>query len=176
MQLPWVPSPAWTERIGALVDSVGRCSGTRVPVLQVVLTDDATLQEHNREYRGEDRPTDVLSFSYLEGHEEHCEPLVRGEVDLDGFLEGPWPEDEEPLAGQVLVSLQTLERVGPVHTGGREAELAFMVVHGMLHVLGHDHADDVQSGVMRAFERELMARIGYPLVTAGTDRPGGVEP
>jgi rRNA maturation RNase YbeY len=117
----------------------------------------------------------VLSFSYLEGHEEHCVALAHGEVDLDGFVEGPWPDDEEPLAGQVLVSLQTLERVGPVHTGEREAELAFMVVHGMLHVLGHDHADDVQSGVMRAFERELMARIGYPLVAVETDSPGGVE-
>lgn len=161
--------------MAALVKSVGASSAAQVPVLQVVLTDDATLQEHNREYLGEDKPTDVLSFSYLEGHQPHCEALVRGEVELEEFLEGPWPDDEEPLVGQVLVSLQTLQARGPVHTGERDAELAFMVIHGLLHVLGHDHAESVEADAMREHERILMARVGYPLVDSGGADRGGQE-
>lgn len=156
----------------ALVATVGAHAGESEPVLQVVLTDDATLQEHNREYRGKDEPTDVLSFSYLEGHEEQCDALVLGEVELEDFLDGPWPDDEEALVGQVLVSLQTLEQRGPVHTGDRDAELAFMIIHGMLHVLGHDHADAEEAARMRGHERALMDRIGYPLVASSGDDPG----
>lgn len=161
--------------MAALVASVGASSAAQVPVLQVVLTDDATLQEHNREYLGEDKPTDVLSFSYLEGHEEHRDALVLGEVELEEFLEGPWPEDEDPLVGQVLVSLQTLQARGPVHTGERDAELAFMVIHGLLHVLGHDHAETAEAASMHEHERFLMERIGYPLVDPGEAEPGGQE-
>ena len=159
----------------ALVAGVGVSSAAHPPVLQVVLTDDATLQEHNREYRDEDQPTDVLSFSYLEGHEAHRDALVHGALAVEEFLDGPWPDDEEPLAGQLLVSLQTLQRRGPVHTGERDAELAFMVIHGLLHVLGHDHAEADDARSMREHERNLMARIGYPLMDSVGSDPEGVE-
>ena len=175
VDLPWEPPPAWTERMVDFLAMLGRSRGTLVPVLQVVLTDDATLREHNRQYRGEDDATDVLSFSYLEGHEDHRDALVRGEVELEDFLDDRSPAEEEPLAGQVLVSLQTLERRGPVHTGDRVAELAFMVVHGALHVLGHDHADAAEAKAMRGFERQFMEQLGYALVDASGGYPEGVQ-
>ena len=172
VDLPWVPPAEWTTRVEGLLGRVAAGAG-RPAVLQVVLTDDATLREHNREYRGVDAPTDVLSFSYLEGHEERADALVDGSVPIEEFLDGPWPEDEDPVVGQVLVSLETLERTGPVHTGDREAELAFMVVHGMLHVLGHDHAEREQTERMRRHERALMDGIGVTLAFAVDDGPEG---
>jgi probable rRNA maturation factor len=122
---------------------------TADPVLQAVLTDDATLREHNLEYRNLDAPTDVLSFSYLEGHEAYAEELRAGTRAIEDHIEDFVGEEEDLLAGQVLVSLQTLESRGPVHAVDRDGELAFMIVHGLLHVLGHDHADAEQAELMR---------------------------
>lgn len=163
VDLPWSATPEWEQRLVALVGQVSAGAVT----LQVVLTDDSTLQEHNREYRGLDRPTDVLSFSYLEGHEEHAAALLPEGADLHDYLDPPAFEGEEVIAGQILVSVETVCRRGAVHTEDLDQEMAFMVIHGLLHVLGFDHADEPDLESMRAEEARLMTRIGYPA-------PGGV--
>lgn len=152
-ELAFGPAPEVLERIRSLVADCGPADFT----LQVVLTTDATLHEHNREFRGVDRPTDVLSFSYLQGHEGHRAALLRGEVDGRRFLDFEHPQDE-PLAGQILVSLETLAARGPVHAQSLDDELAFMAVHGLLHVLGFDHTSDADAAEMEAEERQLMSR------------------
>lgn|GEM_PF-1625425 len=160
VQLPWRPTPEWVARVESLLSSVA----SSAVVLQVVLTDDDTLREHNREYRGLDRATDVLSFSYLdEGHEERAEELRRGEIPIEDYLEEPVPDGEPPLAGQVLVSVETVVGRGARHTGDLDAEIAFMLAHGVLHVLGHDHHDEAGGASMRAAERELMETAGFAL-------------
>jgi probable rRNA maturation factor len=160
VDLPWSPDPEWTKR---LEDLVGATSSSDV-VLQVVLTDDQTLQEHNREYRGLDRPTDVLSFSYLEGHEGHGESLLPAGVDLHEYLDPPAFEGDVSLAGQILVSVETVAARGPLHTSSLEQEMGFMLVHGMLHVLGFDHGDDIEAASMRREEERLMAELSWPMV------------
>jgi len=130
--------------------------------LQVVITDDETLREHNREYRGLDRPTDVLSFSYLENHEGHEESLLPPGADLQEYLDPPGIEGEASLAGQILVSAETVCRRGAVHTGELDQEMAFMVLHGLLHVLGFDHGDASSAARMRVHETRLMEALGYP--------------
>jgi probable rRNA maturation factor len=132
-------------------------------VLQCVITDDATLREHNREYRGIDRPTDVLSFSYLEGHEGRGESLLPQGADLRDYLDGPAFEGETPLVGQILISAETVVGRGPVHASSLDQEMAFMLVHGMLHVLGFDHADEAEAEQMRGHELRLMAELQWPL-------------
>ena len=166
--LPWRPTDEWIRRAEAMLEHVG----TPEPVVQFVLTDDATLHEHNRDYRGKDAPTDVLSFSYLEDHEDDADALVDGEVSALDYLDEPVLEDEPPLVGQVLVSLETLIARGPVHGADLDAEVAFMLAHGVLHVLGHDHADDDGASRMQDHERELMARGGFVLSAARTGGAG----
>ena len=61
------------------------------------------------------------------------------------------------------MSVETVVARGAVHTAGLEQEMAFMLVHGMLHVLGFDHADDEEAAAMRAQEARLMAELSWPL-------------
>lgn len=163
VDLPWSAGPEWERRVAGMLAGVSDPAA----VLQVVLTDDETLRDHNREYRGEDRPTDVLSFSYLEGHEADPDALLPAGVDLTQYLDPPAFEGEERLAGQVLVSLETVCARGPVHTGDLDQEIGFMVVHGLLHVLGFDHFDADEAARMREREVRLMAELGWPAPRAG---------
>lgn len=160
--LAFQPRPETLDRLEQLVQAYGPEGFT----LQLVLSDDATLRDHNREYREQDRATDVLSFSYLEGHQARREQLLAGEIDGRAFLEFVHPHDE-PMAGQILVSLETLLDRGPMHTSTLDDELSFMAVHGLLHVLGYDHGSDEEAEEMQARERELMAdyarRVPHPL-------------
>jgi probable rRNA maturation factor len=149
--LAWVPDSTVFDRLARLVTNYGPTEF----ILQVVLTDDATLLEHNRDYREKDRPTDVLSFSYFDGHQTSRHALLRGEVDASQYLEFCHP-DEEVLAGQILVSLETLQDRGPLHAASLDDELAFMAIHGLLHVLGFDHGTDAEAEEMQALELELM--------------------
>ena len=160
VQLPWRPTPEWTARVESLSSPVASSTA----VLQLVLTDDRTLREHNREYRGLDETTDVLSFSYLgPGHEDRADELRQGTVPIEDFLDEPHDAHDAPLAGQVLVSVETVVARGPRHTGDLDAEMAFMLVHGMLHVLGHDHHDEAGRERMQRAERELMRTAGFAL-------------
>ncbi len=127
----------------------------------VLLTDDATVHALNRDYRGVDRPTDVLSF----GLSEMAQPA------------GPEPEDAAfvlpPEAGvqlgEVIVSQETAARQAAAHGRAAAHELAHLIVHGVLHLLGHDHAEPAQERAMRAREDEVLTANGFPPGTAGWD-------
>jgi len=160
VDLPWSPDPEWQRRVTELVASTSAVDA----VVQFVITDDETLREHNREYRGIDQPTDVLSFSYLEGHEGLGESLLPAGTDLDDYLDAPAFEEEAPMAGQILVSAETVVRRGAMHTTCIGHEMGFMLVHGLLHVLGFDHADEEEAAAMEAQERRLMEALSWPLV------------
>jgi probable rRNA maturation factor len=125
--------------------------------LSLLFVDELTMSELNKRFMGEDGPTDVLAF-----------PL---EDDLVGA--GRWPDngptgpqsnrvelEEAPLLlGDVVVCPSVASTNAPSHAGTYEDELALLVVHGILHVLGMDHADPEEEAVMQAKERDLLARF-----------------
>ena len=102
--------------------------------LTLTFIDEADMSELNLEYMGVERSTDVLSF----------------------------PMDDEPtpgvptLLGDIVISPAVAERQFADHAGTLDDELALLVVHGVLHVLGHDHADDDEAAAMRARELALL--------------------
>jgi probable rRNA maturation factor len=105
----------------------------------VLLTDDETIQELNRTYRKKNKPTDVLAFALQEGEFAH--------------LAGP-------ALGDIAVSVETahvqaLERHWPL-----QDELLFLVVHGLLHLLGHDHQNDTEERRMNRVARAALAHAG----------------
>jgi probable rRNA maturation factor len=111
--------------------------------LSIVITDDEEIHVLNREWRGKDRPTDVLSFSQLEG------------LEMPG---GP------ALLGDVVISLPTTRRQSRRRGRGRDAlraELVFLLIHGVLHLLGHDHLERAQARLMRAEEERLWSGLGH---------------
>ena len=105
----------------------------------VTLTDDARIRVLNREWRGKDKATNVLSFP---------------QPDLPDDVDAPQP------LGDIIVALETL-------TGEAESEdktvghhLAHLVVHGTLHLLGYDHINDTEAEEMEALERRILAGLG----------------
>jgi len=135
-----------------------------VVTVDLVLADDATVRDLNRLYRGKDEETDVLSFAAHEG---------------EAFLDAP---DEAPSLGEVIVSVPFVERQvagyggpGALVTRDRglnpaptaiaitvEGQLAHLVVHGLLHLIGLDHElGEAEEDAMREKEEALLASLGY---------------
>lgn len=104
----------------------------------VVLTGDEQLRELNAQYLGIDSPTDVLSFP-------------SGEVD---------PDTQELYLGDVIISLPRAALQAAAGGHAVEDELALLVVHGMLHLLGHDHADADEKALMWSKQAEILDRLG----------------
>lgn len=106
--------------------------------LSLALVDDADIAALNRQYRSRSGPTDVLSFSLLEGdHAEHRGGLI----------------------GDVVISVETAARQAAARRRSLDDELARLMVHGLCHLLGHDHEADDEARVMAAEERRVRAEI-----------------
>lgn len=113
-----------------------------LPALTVLVTGDSAIRELNREYMAIDAPTDVLSFP-------------SGET--------PGEEEDERYLGDIMISLETAERQAAAggHTLSQEVEL--LAVHGVLHLLGHDHADEDGKAAMWALQSAVLQKLGNPL-------------
>lgn len=110
----------------------------------LVLVDDAAIHELNREHRGVDSPTDVLSFALDEGE--------------DGDFAGPgddWPH----LVGDVIISLERAETQRVEYGHSLEREIVYLLVHGLLHLYGFDHVEEADRRLMREREEEIMAGL-----------------
>ena len=110
--------------------------------MTIVLTDDVQLHELNREYLGVDAPTDVLSFP-------------ASETD---------PETGAQYLGDIVISIP--RAMLQAQAGGHplEAEVQLLVVHGTLHLLGHDHAEAEEKSRMWQAQAEVMSRLGLSYV------------
>ena len=112
-------------------------------VLTVTLVDDDEMREINRRHRDVDRPTDVLSF-----------PLID---DADAFALPPGIPRE---LGDVVVSYPRAVAQAEEYGHSVARELAYLIVHGVLHILGHDHEVPAEQAVMRAREEATLTVVG----------------
>jgi probable rRNA maturation factor len=128
--------PLDPRRVRVLGDRMLGELGLTKTELSVLLTNDREIRELNRVHRGKDRPTDVLSFAL----DEDC-------VDASG---------PERLLGDVVISLDTAAR--QARGRGREllAEVRFLLAHGILHLIGYDHAEPAEKREMDAMTRRLV--------------------
>ena len=132
---PAVDSERLARRAGALLRAVGHPDAE----LSVRLADDAEIADLNERFRGRPGPTDVLSFSLLEGeHARH-----RG-----------------VMLGDVVIGLAVAERQAREQGLGLEEELDRLLIHGLLHLLGHDHQEPEEARVMRGEEERLRKALG----------------
>ncbi len=106
--------------------------------LSVVLCDDAFIHPLNRDYRQKDKPTDVLSFSQREGEEA---------------------DEDDPVLGDVVISVETARRQAEERGHPLEHELRVLLVHGICHLLGYDHEEDEEAEEMEALERDLLSEL-----------------
>ena len=129
--------------------------------MSVMFVDEDTITDLNLRFMGSDGPTDVLSFP----------------IDGEGTPPGRWPDSGGPgpdrdddeddllplLLGDVVICPAVAQRNAPTHAGSFDDELALLIVHGILHLLGMDHADAVGRAAMQARERALLTDHHGPL-------------
>jgi len=140
----------WTEPLAVILQKVAQrtfeSAGAHVGAtaqLSVTLVDDQAIQELNRDHRGIDEPTDVLSFSQLEGEE------------LSAL-----PEGEPVLLGDLVLSLERCVAQAAEYGHSLERELGFLVAHGVLHLIGFDHQTPADEAVMMAKTEEILGGLG----------------
>lgn len=130
----------WRDRLEALMRLEGLPEEAR---MSVTFVDDAAIHSLNREHRSVDRPTDVLSFPQFEPDEV-------------------FPEDAPFMLGDLVVSVETAKRQADEFGHGEEREIAFLLVHGFLHLMGYDHETPEDDASMRERQRELLEHLGIP--------------
>ncbi len=107
--------------------------------VSVYVVDEAESQELNAQYRGKDKPTNVLSFP----------ADIPDEIGI-------------PLLGDLVVCAPVVEREALEQGKSLEAHWAHMLIHGTLHLLGYDHIDDDEADVMEALETRLITQLNFP--------------
>jgi probable rRNA maturation factor len=122
---------------------------TRAFDVNIILSDNATVKKLNRDYRGKDMPTNVLSFPQL---------------NFDGFkaadLKHFPPEAVIPL-GDIILAYQTVQRESREQLKTMENHLIHLIVHGTLHLLGYDHIIAQEAKAMEKKECDILAKLGY---------------
>ena len=111
--------------------------------ISILLCHNEYIHELNKQYRDIDRPTDVLSFALNEGEE-------------DGY-DGP----DTALLGDIVISLDKVQEQADEYGHSVERELAYLTIHGMLHILGYDHMEPDDKAEMRKEEEFILTRLGY---------------
>ena len=142
----------WIKLAEAVLADEGIRGETEVSILYV---DETTIADLNNRFLGKEGPTDVLAFPIDE------EPVEGGRSpDSGGTGPGfnPSPEEAPTLLGDVVICPAVAHRNAPEHAGTYDDELALLLVHGLLHLLGLDHDDPEEAEVMEAKERELLGR------------------
>lgn len=140
-----VRSPLWKAEPGA-VAAVRRAIkeaiavvSTRSGELAIVLTDDSSIRALNRQWRGKDEPTNVLSFPA-------AEPQYGAPV----------------LLGDIVIAYETTAREASAEHKPFMHHLAHLAVHGFLHLLGYDHEAKAEARVMERLETAILARLAVP--------------
>lgn len=136
---------ALAERAAAAVGAGEPCLANPRLVASLLFTSDAEVHVLNREWRERDKPTNVLSFPMLEREE----------------LEGLAADGPPVMLGDIALAAETCAREAAEKGVTLEAHAAHLIVHGLLHLAGHDHVDsDEQAEAMEALETAILAKLG----------------
>jgi len=135
----------WTDVVAATLRGESIEQGR----LDVIFVDEDEMAELNQTHMGHAGPTDVLSFP-LDG-----EPADDDDI-FAGLSDGP-----DVHLGDVVICPTVAERQAPEHAGAVDAEMTLLLIHGTLHILGHDHAEPAETEVMQGRERVHMAAAGF---------------
>jgi probable rRNA maturation factor len=120
--------------------------------LAVMLTDDAGIRTLNSNWRGVDKPTNVLSFPALQ-------PSGRGGLD-----------DAPRMLGDIAIAYQTTRKEADDEQKPFDNHLSHLAVHGFLHLIGYDHEKDDDAETMETLEAEILAQLGIPDPYADRER------
>ena len=124
--------------------------------VDVSIVDDEYIHQLNKENRGIDRPTDVLSFPMLDFDEPGDLSIV--EDSPEGYFN---PDTGELLLGDIIISLERAKVQAEEYGHSLKREVAFLTAHSMLHLFGYDHMTDEERTEMEKMQDEILNRKGY---------------
>jgi probable rRNA maturation factor len=145
VQIGKTVDPSWPEEFAALLEHGLAAYGKPTAEVGLILADDDYIQQLNRDYRGVDQPTDVLSFA-----------LDENSADLPACST---PEGIPALLGDIYLSLERAYAQAESYGHSPQREIAYLAVHGLLHLLGFDHHDPAATVTMRAAEEEILVHF-----------------
>lgn len=150
--------PVDTLRWVKLAEAVLGAQGVRDDAeLSMLFVDEQAMAELNKRFLGRDGATDVLAFPIDDDvYEGGRLPDSLGPAGPGDDVE---PSDVPTLLGDVVVCPAVARRNAPAHAGTYDDEMALLVVHGILHLLGMDHTEDEEAQAMERLERELLAQF-----------------
>lgn len=156
------PCPDDAEKLMTTVaNAAAQQEGVSLPLMvHILLTDDEEIRETNREYRGIDRATDVLSFpaiGYAAGKTAgQSEKRISREMDVDSgccFL------------GDIIISIPRAKEQAQEYGHSLTRELGYLTAHAMFHLMGYDHMEEDEKRRMRTMEEKTLASVGINRVT-----------
>jgi len=136
-----IDARAVKKTVEALLEALDEPGST----LSLTLVNDAAIRELNRTHRGKDAATDVLSFPLFDPDEREQSSAL-----------------PERMLGDIVISVDTARRQAADYDAPLQRELERLLIHGILHLLGHDHMKPGERAEMEAQERRLATAIGMP--------------
>ena len=142
----WQTEPDVESVIHRAINAAAEIAGVDVgdAELAVMLTDDAGIRTLNNNWRGVDKPTNVLSFPALQ-------PTGTAT-----------PSDVPRMLGDIAIAYETTRKEADDEQKPFDHHLSHLAVHGFLHLIGHDHENDDDAEAMEGLEQEILAHLGIP--------------
>lgn len=149
--------PCWERPISdwealvrpAILKALRQAGWTQSAEINILLTNDAKIQELNNRFRGFNKPTNVLSFPSLE-----LEEIARLKVGIE--------QPEHIVLGDVALAYETIQKEASSQGKAFDHHLIHLTVHGLLHLLGFDHEKDEDATVMESLEIEILSSLTIP--------------
>ncbi|MNN45930.1 Endoribonuclease YbeY [compost metagenome] len=141
------------ELLTTILQKAAESEGVEEGEVALTFVDDEEIHVLNREYRGIDRPTDVLSFAMNESMDEELDIVY--EIEDDEEL-----DDLTDMFGDIIISVERAQAQSEEYGHSIEREIGFLFVHGFLHLLGYDHQDEASEAEMMGKQEAVLAQVG----------------
>ena len=146
-------SDSLIELFETILQKAGELEGVDDGEVDLTFVNNERIHELNREFRGIDRPTDVLSFAMNDTVEDELEIIYEVE-------EGEESEEIPNTLGDIIISVTRAKEQAEEYGHSLERELGFLFVHGFLHLLGYDHQDEASEAEMMSKQENVLSQVG----------------
>ncbi|GGH26697.1 rRNA maturation RNase YbeY [Paenibacillus segetis] len=141
------------ELLDVLLQKAGVAESVTEGEVALTFVDDEAIHQLNRDYRGIDRPTDVLSFAMNESLDEELDIVYELE-------EGEELDEPAVMLGDIIISVDRAQLQAQEYGHSLKREIGFLFLHGFLHLLGYDHQDEISEAEMMGKQEAILAQVG----------------
>ncbi|NBI29373.1 rRNA maturation RNase YbeY [Chengkuizengella marina] len=144
-------SEEWIQQLEELLQIAGQSENISSGEVTLTFVDDKSIHQLNKQYRGIDTPTDVLSFAMQDSGFEETEIFYEDDFEFD---------EVTTMLGDVVISVTTAKRQSEEYGHSLQREIGFLFVHGFLHLIGYDHQDEQSEKEMFNKQEQILLEAG----------------